>query len=533
MKTLHYCFISLITCPLMLQAIWAGGEPGGKVRIDPQSLPVCSIGEEDPEDENSNKYAIFEPNKIKEFAAAGEFTAVVAEEPQPHAGFQLDEKKKYKWTVTEGLQIQNEDGDTCTVKSSDKKHWGKQITVKCKVSFYESKNGQQKHLMDIEGEHKLLTPLVLIRQISFNHIQGKHDADAMDLKEKYDTAVISSPEAIFDDAGNATKSNPFLYLGGKKPNLKIQAEVKPGIIEKSKIKTESEVLVSGNILPELAEQVFDNNTEFEIPFQDNIESKLKKGNQKWTWKLTEIQGTGLSKQTIACETTVKNGYVLFKEPLKSPWDMNDNKKKPWIKALDVAIGDSGNIGFDQNSSVSIIENITNYTFRKMGWTYDTVSGVPKYALTSSFGTIDLDSYLEKNNGNVVNCYDQCFSLAALVRLIGINVEGNYQEPFGKILIVNLIGVGSCNNPFYKNPRLPAFLAAPVILKTDPYYQFRTGFGNHAYVTFDGSFFGSSFKFIYDACAGPVIGESSDSYQKNTIENPPSTLNNKTFKTEFP
>lgn len=524
MKTLHYCFISLITCPLMLQAIWASGEPGGKVRIDPQSLPICSIGEEDPKDANSNKYAIFEPNKIKEFAAAGEFTVVVAEEPQPHAGFQLDEKKKYKWTVTEGLQIQNEDEDTCTVKSSDKKHWGKQITVKCKVSFYESKNGQQKHLTDIEGEHKLLTPLVLIRQISFNHIQGKHDADAMDLKEKYDTAVISSPEAIFDDAGNATKSNPFLYLGGKKPNLKIRVEVKPGIIEKSKIKTGAAALVSGNILPELDEQEFDNNTEFEIPFQNNIESKLKKGNQKWTWKLTEIQGTGLSKQTISCETTVKNGYVLFKEPLKSPWDMNDNKKKPWIKVLDVAIVQAGNMELDQNSSSAIMANITNYTFNQMGWTYETVSGAPKYASMLPFGTINLNSYLEKDNGNIVNCYDQCFSLSALARLLGINAQGNYQDPFGRILVVNLIGVGQCNNPFYKDPANPDYLKKPVIYVIEAAYRYRTGFGNHAYVKFN--------DFVYDACAGPVIGDIFTSYQSKTIENPPIVPNVQVIPTEI-
>lgn len=93
---------------------------------------------------------------------------------------------------------------------------------------------------------------------------------------------------------------------------------------------------------------------------------MNKGNQQWTWRLTEIQGTALTNETIVFETTVRNGYVLFSEPLKSPWDMNDNKKKPWIKALDVVIEGSGNIGLDKNSSDSIIKNITNYTFSKMG-----------------------------------------------------------------------------------------------------------------------------------------------------------------------
>ena len=67
--------------------------------MDPQSLPICTIEEaegEDPEDENSNKYAIFEPEKIKEYKAKGQFTVVVVEPPQPHAGYELDEEKKYE-----------------------------------------------------------------------------------------------------------------------------------------------------------------------------------------------------------------------------------------------------------------------------------------------------------------------------------------------------------------------------------------------------------------------------------------------------
>ena len=162
------------------------------------------------------------------------------EPPQPHAGYELDEEKKYEWTVTEKLEVKNGDQDTCTVHSSNKEHWGKVITVKCKMSFYETKNGQKKHLTDLEAAHKLLTPSLLIHQISFNHVQGKHDKDAMDLLKTYKGKIIDVPEATFDKNGKATKSEPFLYIGGKKPDLKIKAEVKPGIIKKAKVKTKGE-----------------------------------------------------------------------------------------------------------------------------------------------------------------------------------------------------------------------------------------------------------------------------------------------------
>lgn len=536
MNIVRYYYIVLIACPLTLQVGWASGEPGGKIKIEPQSLPICTIEEtdgEEPEEENSNKYAIFEPKKIKEYSAEGQFTVVVKDPPQPHAGYTLEKKKKYEWTVTEKLEVENKDQETCTVKSSTKEQWGKEITVKCKMSFYESKDGQKKHLTDLEAVHKLLTPLILIHQISFNHIPGKHEKDALDLKESYAGKVISCPEVTFDQDGKATKSDPFLYVGGKKPTLKIKAEVKPEIIEKAKIKTKDEEGSTKNILPELDEQEFENKKieerkEFEITFKEDIESKLNKGNQKWTWRLIEIQGTALTKQTISVETIVKNAYVLFKEPLHSPWNMQDDTKKPWVKALNVAIEDAGNIDLNEKSSSAIVANIARHTFGR-GWTYDTTSGAPKYS--SNNGAIDLDGYLEKNNGNVVNCYDQCFSLSALARLLGINATGYFQKPFGQILVVNLIGVGQCNNPFYNNPNYDMnpynnypSLKKPVVDKKDNAYNLRSGFKNHAYVQFSGS--------VFDACAGPVVGVAPDAYQKDTIENPPALPRVQQKVTEF-
>lgn len=535
MKVLSYYYCILLVSSLLLQVSWASGEPGGKIKVEPQSLPICSIGEEDPKDENSNKYAIFEPEKIKEYDAKGQFAVTVVESPEPDKGYALS-REEYAWTVTEKLKIENADQDTCTVKSSAKGQWGKVIIVTCKMSFYESKDGQEKYLTDLTATYKILTPLVVVSQISFNHVPGKHENDAMDLKKTYDGKVISCPEATFDDDGKTTKSDPFLYLGGKKSALKIKAKVKPGIIEKAKIKTKPEIPREENILPELGEKEFDNkkNEEFEIYFKDNIESKLNAGTQKWTWRLTEIQGTALVGKTVGFETTVKKGYILFTEPLSSPWNMNNDKKKPWVKALDVAIKFAGNAGLDQNSSDVIIRNITNYTF-KTGFKYDTKNGKARYVLNDN-GIIDLNSYLvNRKQGGKVNCLDQSFSLTALSRLVGINAESVCQEPFGKILVVNLVGIEQCNNPFCGDPYTGIKLD-PENVTSEEYdslknkkvdkkiqlssgtiidnraYPERKGFGYHAYVRFSGS--------IYDSCVGPAMGETPDSYQKKTIEDPP-------------
>lgn len=533
MKALRYYYYILLASSLLLQVSWATGKLGGKIKVEPQSLPICSIGKENPEDEDSNKYAIFEPEKIKGYAAKGQFTATVVELPEPDEGYALS-RKEYEWTVTDNLEIKNADQDTCTVNSSTKSQWGKVIIITCKMSFYESNDGEEKYLTDLTATYKILTPLVVVSQISFNHVPGKHENDAMDLKKTYDGKVISCPEATFDDDGKATKSDPFLYLGGKKPALKIKAKVKPGIIEKAKIKTKPEIPREENILPELGEKEFDNkkNEEFEIYFKDNIESKLNAGTQKWTWRLTEIQGTALVGETVGFETTtVEKGYILFTEPLQSPWDMNNDKKKPWVRALDVSIVGAGNIGLDQNSSSDILGNITKYTF-KTGGKYDTKEGRPQYANLYS-QTIAMNSYLDHIKPSI-NCYDQSFALTALSRLVGINAQSFFQFPFGRIKVVDLVGIGQCNNPFYESSDYDEIirnnnftteeadsLREKEVKKEIKYkdgkkkineaYCKRIGFGNHAYVHFSGS--------IYDSCAGPVIGEDFGSYQKNTIENP--------------
>lgn len=142
--------------------------------------------------------------KIKEYKAKGQFTVVVVEPYMHMQDTNWTKRKSTEWTVTEKLEVKNGDQDTCTVHSSNKEHWGKVITVKCKMSFYETKNGQKKHLTDLTSAHKLLTPSLLIHQISFNHVQGKHDKDAMDLLKTYKGKIIDVPEATF-----ATR---FLYL---------------------------------------------------------------------------------------------------------------------------------------------------------------------------------------------------------------------------------------------------------------------------------------------------------------------------------
>jgi hypothetical protein len=77
-------------------------------------------------------------------------------------------------------------------------------------------------------------------------------------------------------------------------------------------------------------------------------------------------------------------------------------------------------------------------------------------------------------------------------------------PFGYINIVNLVGVGNCNNPFYSNPAYPT----NVITGTDDIT--RSSFWNHMFTRLGGK--------VNDACAGPSIGTQTEAqYVADTVD----------------
>jgi hypothetical protein len=117
-----------------------------------------------------------------------------------------------------------------------------------------------------------------------------------------------------------------------------------------------------------------------------------------------------------------------------------------------------------------------------------MSGAPSYGVSYNGGAFLLDSYL-KAALTVVNCYDQAGGIQSLCGAVGVYLTWYYLEPFGYLKTSNLIGVGSCNNPFFKSNGSKALVAA-----ADPK---RTGFGNHA--------FGGLTDKVLDACAGPHTG----------------------------
>jgi len=123
--------------------------------------------------------------------------------------------------------------------------------------------------------------------------------------------------------------------------------------------------------------------------------------------------------------------------------------------------------------------------------------------------MDLHGYIDKLNSNVVNCYDQAGAICALGCLLGVNVDYRYMSPFGYINTIEIVGIGSSNNPLFENPGN----TGGIVTGEDDIWPIRFPFGNHAFTNYQG--------YIYDATAGANVGSRSESqYVMDTIDRTP-------------
>jgi hypothetical protein len=131
--------------------------------------------------------------------------------------------------------------------------------------------------------------------------------------------------------------------------------------------------------------------------------------------------------------------------------------------------------------------VTRYCHTAHGLRYDTLQGGTWYQSGPlGTGAFALRNYILKARPRC-NCYDQAAAINALCGAVGAVIGWYYLTPYGYIKNTNLVGVGSCNNPFFDSNG-----SQPVVSPDDP---LRTAFGRH-------SFCSAPSGKILDACAGP-------------------------------
>lgn len=163
---------------------------------------------------------------------------------------------------------------------------------------------------------------------------------------------------------------------------------------------------------------------------------------------------------------------------------------PWVGTLDVAC----TLAQGETTAAGATRAIWDDFYRNAGGLYDTVSGAARYtgSTTQPFNlTLWLANHATSSIG-VVNCYDMGKSVLVFANALGASTEYTFTSPFGFLNLINAIGRGWTNNPFYDSGSCDA---NPVVDGSWGSVQGRCGFGNHAFTRLAGQ--------IYDASAGQV------------------------------
>ena len=212
------------------------------------------------------------------------------------------------------------------------------------------------------------------------------------------------------------------------------------------------------------------------------------------WMATELEGDAFPAEGFV-KTRNHVLYTIFHEPL-APWKSvpHGDSQNAWTSALDFALvtAGAGNLAGETNALAAI----TQYLFSGHGLQYDTAQGRPTYLTNSIFR---LSAYLEKSGdgstnrlANTINCVDQAAAVSTLGSLLGIDNNIQLLEPFGYLNVVDLVGIGPCNNPIFTGKGSTRTNAVEGIDD-----KHRSSFVRHFYV--------QSHSVIFDACAGPALG----------------------------
>ena len=322
-----------------------------------------------------------------------------------------------------------------------------------------------------------------VEEIKFNHDTTSCSADAVTIRLNARKGFDTS-HGEWWTGGTPLKNDPVCYVGGVVPTVKARIRVSPQLFS---ARISASVLGLASPLSDLVAQTvtFSNGLSDWIEFHTGtaIERRVRRIDHSWLWMASQLNGNDTA--AFPFHTTGPHRiYTVITDPA-TPWIPNSqSRQNPWVDALELACSTANG----KSDKVEALADVAFHLFYSMEFRYDTNNGDPNYFDGSSF---DLSSYLLKRK-EMVNCSDQAYGLATLGNLLGIYSTPVFTRPFGYINVVNLVGVGPCNNPFYTDPATQVRVRIAGQDDAD-----RSTFSWHMYVFAEGV--------IFDACAGAELG----------------------------
>ncbi|MBO4448851.1 MAG: hypothetical protein J5807_05135 [Kiritimatiellae bacterium] len=346
-----------------------------------------------------------------------------------------------------------------------------------------------------------------VTNIKFNHDTSSSDNDAINIRRSFADSIDVSNGEWFESNGVVT-NEPFCYTTNCAVTVRARFEAS-GFITSAVVRATcagvagslssllpTNVVFSGGVSsPEYVEFKMTSSTLTRI---DRSEGTL-------SWSADKVNGQSGCTMNASGPHLV---YTILGEP-KPPWkSAYGEQENAWTNALEFAIVKAGAGG--KSTDKDALSAVTTYLHSGHGLTYDTKRGRARFISDAGGGNMRLGDYIKASptrSTDVVNCYDQAGGICSLGTLLGINAKYAYMNPFGYINIVNIVGVGQCNNPFFGD--ISRQYGTTPVVGQDLIYPLRSSFGNHAFAKVGND--------VFDSCAGPVCGVNEQQYIQDTID----------------
>ncbi|MBN1115417.1 MAG: hypothetical protein JXA66_08755 [Oligoflexia bacterium] len=323
-----------------------------------------------------------------------------------------------------------------------------------------------------------------LEQIIFNHDKADFATSAINIRKNMDieggippewvkgnTLATESPAAyaLAPISGNDVKIIAVFDPNGFDGDVEIQA-LNGGILGA----LSPEMLSTGSPNPDNPglvdlEFVLSNHTMKSISLQDI----------QWQWQYRPSGGGAWTD----LETTSHRIYVILDLP-ETPWiNAANNNHNPWTDVLDEICPKV----LGQKDKKYTAARLLTRLYNELGVQYDVGEGDGiggQSAYLSSVGSdwgFDPIDFINKTNGDTVNCNDCATAYNSFASILGIEVEQMFHQTFGYLNNVVPIGRGECNHPFYLSD---AFNLHDPIVGPDEVHPDRAYFKNHGYCRYN-------------------------------------------------
>ena len=347
--------------------------------------------------------------------------------------------------------------------------------------------------------------------LAFNWATNVHSADAINLRRDFATPIDYASgewEKPRDHAAAPTRDEPACWIAGTRPTVMARFEVRPADIRSAALSAfgfspifswinETAVSFSNGVTKAAGPSPHPDYAAF--AFALDVPSVVARStNELWHWSATSVNGHELPSSVYVATNGPSVAYSILDEPVL-PWTDDDiSETNVWASALEFVSGTNACNG--ASTQKDCLQALTAFLFYHHGLIYETDNGRSTYYSlelnTTSFDyyvKFQLGQYINKGNGNYVNCYDQAYGLSILGRSLGISSDVVFLLPFGYINPTNLVGIGVCNSPFFTTNHIPASAPLRPVDDLD-----RKWFYNHRYVEWNNK--------VFDCCAGPALGD---------------------------